>query len=355
MIASFLAISLTTGGSGRADDSVKTLKDSISGRIVAISPLKIDIEQNGEAKPAAEAAGGKAIKEVPVNEIVLVSFDNEPEDMISAKNQAVAGRYAEALPVLERLKNDKNAAVSRDEIKQELEYYTALCGARLALAGAAPIAEAGRTMKAFLDGNPKSWHALEGAEVLGYLLAGVRQYPQAAEYFARLDKAPWPDYKMRAGIANGRALLAQGKNDEAMKAFDIVLAIDAAGDLAEAQRTWANLGRASVLAASQKTDEAIRIVENIILNASPENEILQARAYNVLGTAYRQANRTNEALLAFLHVDLLYPTVMDAHAEALGNLVELWGQVHRAERAQRAKKTLEEQYKESPWAKKGGG
>jgi tetratricopeptide (TPR) repeat protein len=134
-----------------------------------------------------------------------------------------------------------------------------------------------------------------------------------------------------------------------------VLAIDAAGDLAEAQRTWANLGRASVLAASQKTDEAIRIVENIILNASPENEILQARAYNVLGTAYRQANRTNEALLAFLHVDLLYPTVMDAHAEALGNLVELWGQVHRAERAQRAKKTLEEQYKESPWAKKGGG
>ena len=74
----------------------------------------------------------------------------------------------------------------------------------------------------------------------------------------------------------------------------------------------------------------------------------------MLGTAQRQAGRVKEALLAFLHVDILYPGVPDAHAEALANLAELWDQVHKGERANRARQTLQEQYKDSPWAKKAG-
>jgi hypothetical protein len=32
----------------------------------------------------------------------------------------------------------------------------------------------------------------------------------------------------------------------------------------------------------------------------------------------------------------------------------LWEQVHKTDRANRARQTLEEQYKDSPWAKKTG-
>jgi tetratricopeptide (TPR) repeat protein len=347
-----LAFALAIGEQGWGADSVRTTKGTVSGRIVAMSPLKIDLDQSGDGKQAgAEGAPAKPPEEVPVNQVLEVFFENESDDLKSAKSQVLSGRFAEALATLERIKTDE---ISRDEIKQDLDFYKALCSSRLALAGMRPIADAGRMMKTFIDNNPKSYHYLEGAETLGNLLVGIRQFSQAAEYFARLDKAPWPDYKMRAGIANGRSLLAQGKNEDALKAFDVVLAIDAKDDSADAQRVLANLGRASVLATTQKSDEAIRVAEEIILNANTEDEQLQARAYNVLGTAYRQAGRPTEALLAFLHVDLLYPNVLDAHAEALGNLVELWGQKHRVERAQRAKKILEEQYKESPWAKKGG-
>jgi len=56
--------------------------------------------------------------------------------------------------------------------------------------------------------------------------------------------------------------------------------------------------------------------------------------------------------LAFLHVDVLYFTVPEAHAEALANLVELWEAMHKTERAQRARAILDEQYRNSPWAKK---
>jgi outer membrane protein assembly factor BamD (BamD/ComL family) len=43
--------------------------------------------------------------------------------------------------------------------------------------------------------------------------------------------------------------------------------------------------------------------------------------------------------------------VPESHAEALFNLTQLWDQLHRADRAAEARQTLEEQYKNSRWAK----
>jgi hypothetical protein len=89
--------------------------------------------------------------------------------------------------------------------------------------------------------------------------------------------------------------------------------------------------------------------------ADPENVPLMARAYNVLGAAQRQLGHTKEALLAFLHVDVLYAGEHDAHAEALSNLADLWEQDHQVERADRARKTLMERYPESQFIKRGVG
>jgi hypothetical protein len=50
---------------------------------------------------------------------------------------------------------------------------------------------------------------------------------------------------------------------------------------------------------------------------------------------------------------VLYAAVPDAHAEALANLVDLWEQDHKMERANHDRKRLMERYPESPWAKKG--
>ena len=116
----------------------------------------------------------------------------------------------------------------------------------------------------------------------------------------------------------------------------------------------ASLGKAAALVALKKPDEAIKLAEGVLEKADPEDAPLMARAYDILGTAQRQAGRTKEALLAFLHVDVLYAAVPDAHAEALANLVDLWQQVHKTERANLAEKAPMERYPESPWAKKRG-
>ncbi len=334
-----LMMSFALGGVGRAFDTVKTVsKGKLSGRIVGMDSTKIDLQQGS----------GGLLQEVPVNEIQAVDYEAEPADLKAAKKHALDGHYADALAALERIKEKP----ARREMQQDVEFYKALCSARLALGGSMKIVDAGRMVKSFADANPQSYHYLEASETVGDLLVALGQYPQAAEYYARLENAPWPDYKMRAGVASGRALLAQGKAREAAAAFDKVLAIEAEGELAQVQHTAASLGKASALVALKKPDEAVTIVEEIIQKGDPEDAPLMARAYNVLGAAQRQAGRVKEALLAFLHVDILYSSVPEAHAEALANLVELWQQVHKTDRANRARQTLEELYKDSPWAKK---
>jgi len=341
VVPAFVLLLATTAAGWALDTVVQTTKTKQGGRVVGMSPIKVDLEQ-----------GAGITKEIPVNQVVTILFEDDPGELKIAKTHVVAGRFAEAQQALERIKDD----VGRPEIQQDIDFYKALCAARLALGGSGKIADAGRMMKAFADADAHkgSYHYFEASEAAGDLLVAVRQYGLAAEYYARLEKAPWTDYKMRAGAAAGRALLAQGKTDEALKSFDKVLATEASGELADAQRAMANLGKAGVLTAAKKPDEAIKIVDAVLQKADPEDVQVMARAYNVLGTAQRQAGRTKEALLAFLHVDVLYSGVPEAHAEALANLADLWGQFHKAERAQRARKTLEEQYPDSPWVKKGG-
>jgi len=326
-------------GAAAAFDTIQTGKGKISGRIVEMDAAKIDVEQG---------AGGAMLQHVPVNEIQAVFYDAEPADLKTAKKRVLERRYPEAQAALERIKQEPN----RPEIRQDIEFYKSLCDAKLALAGIRNVADAGRRMKAFADANPKNYHYFQAIETVGDLLLAVRQYAQAAEFYARLDGAPWPDYKMRAGVAAGRVLLEQGKARDALAAFDNVLANDAEGNLAEEQRIAARLGKAAALTALKRSDEALKIVDAILLKADPDDAPLMARAYDIQGTALRQAGRTKEAIVAFLHVDLLYASEPQAHAEALANLAELWEQEHKVERANRARQALEEKYKDSPWAKK---
>ena len=151
------------------------------------------------------------------------------------------------------------------------------------------------------------------------------RYGDARKYYERVGQAPWPDYKMRAAVAVGQVLLAEGKPDEAMKSFDGVLAMKAGDELTQAQHLAATLGRARCLAETKQADAAVKIAREVIAKADPQDASLLARAYNTLGVALRKAGRTQEAQFAFLHVVTLYASDGDAHAEALYHLPGLGG------------------------------
>ena len=329
---------------GWAFDTVKLKAGgTVVGEVTRISPIEVTVQQ--AAVP----------KKVAVNEIASIIYDGEPSSLNIARMAANAGRYNDALELLDNPQKINPADLERREMKQDVEFYKALCVAKLALGGTGKLTDAGSMMYKFTEQNASSFHYLEGCQILGDLLVAAGKFSEAEAYYGRLAQAPWPDYKMQAGVAIGRAQLSEKKYDAATKTFDQVLAIEAEGPLADFQRMAATLGKARCLAETGNTKDAYTMVQGVISKADAEYGELLARAYNTLGTIERKAGRNKEAILAFLHVDILYFSFPDAHAEALANLEALWNEVNKAERANKARQILDTRYKNSRWAQQKGG
>lgn len=328
-----LAIWLGLAAAAWAFDSVKTTSGTITGRVLKMSALEVTAEQ------------GTVSKTVPVNEIESISYDDEPALLKSARLAVAAGNYEEALASLEKI---DAATAGRAEIAQDIEFYKALAAARMALAGNGDVKQAGRQMAGFVQKGSGNWHYLEACDIVGDLLVADGNYSAAEAFYGYLAKAPWPEYKMRAAVSIGRAQLAGGKANDALGSFESALSMQAPGAAGESYRLAATLGKARCLADSGKSDEAVKLVQGVIDRADPEDSDLQANAYNALGIAHRKAGRTKDALLAFLHVDVLYFSSPRQHIEALQNLNELWMEVQKPERAADVARTLRDRYKLSP-------
>lgn len=323
-------------------DTIRTNKASISGTIESLGKHEVKINRSP----------GNRVETVPANEIQSIRFDGEPAQLNLVRSAVAGGRYEEALRNLEKVSTD---GVERKEIVQEAAYFKAVATARLALAGAgSTIAEAGTLMNSFVKDNPESYHFLEANEILGDLLVAIGKPDQALASYAVLEQAPWPDTKMRGGVAKGRALQASGKHDEALAAYEAVLseAGSATGEMVEQQKQTAIVGKASSLAETGKGVEGIKLLEEVIAKADPEQAELHAQAYNALGNCYRKTKNDKAALMAYLHVDILYNSNPSAHAEALANLKDLWKAVGNVERSEQAEQVLLERYANSRWATK---
>jgi len=318
-------------------DRVRTHGGTVAGEITAMTPLEITLDR-----------GSAGTSQIPVNQIRSVLFDGEPPELTQARLNARNGGYSTAV---ERLSEIDPSRVERDAVREDVEFYQALCAAKDALGGQGEVTPAGRELNDFVRRHPQNFHYLEAVETMGDLLMASDKFAAAQKQYAKLANAPWPDYKMRAAVLIGRTLQAQGKHPEAIDEFDAVLANSDTSDTAREQKLSATLAKAVSLSETGHLDDAVRLIEQMIQDADPEQKELQARAYNALGDCYERAGRTKDALLAFLHVDVLYSTVPDAHAEALSHLAKLWTSVGQEARGREARQLLNEKYGNSRWAK----
>jgi tetratricopeptide (TPR) repeat protein len=316
-------------------DRVRTQRGAELGEIAEMSPTEVRVNK----RPSGTAT-------VQVNEIRGISFDDEPTELNQARVKASNGAYEDAAALLSKI---NLSTVKRDLIKQDVEFYQALCAARLAIGGKGTINDAGRQLSMFVRTYPKNYHYYEAVQAMGDLLAADGKLDLAQRQYNELAAAPWPEYRSRAAVLIGQALQTQGKHAEAIRQFDT--ALQTVGTDAQNEKLTATLGKAISLAETGQIDTAVKMVEQVILDADPEQKELHARAYNALGSCYQRAGKSKEALLAYLHVDVLYSSVPDAHAEALASLIPLWQAVGQEERAREARKTLEQRYAGSKWAK----
>lgn len=305
------------------------------GTIKKISPTTVTVNVGG------------IDRNFDVKEIRKVSFGADPPELQTGRNRALEGQYEDALTELNKI---DVASLQHPGVKQDVDYYKAYCLAKLALTEGGDKTAAGKQMYAFVSQNSESYHFFEAAVILGDLLMATGNYDNAAAFYGKLSDAPWPDYKMRAVVLEGNSLVSAGKHAAALPKFQQVLNSGLNTPDAIEQKNHARVGSAVCMAASGQHEEGIQLIEDLIAKNDPNDMELFGRAYNALGACYAKAGKTKDALLAYLHTDVLFYGDPDVHAEALYHLSKLWGDVNKSDRAVRARSILTSRYPGSRWA-----
>ncbi len=320
------------------DDQVYLTRGApISGEVVATTAAQIAIETRGQNQT------------IDVNEIRLITFGDEPQELRQGRAGAIGGRFESALDNLKRV---NPANIERELVKRDLQFYLALCEGRLALSAGGDKAKAAELMFGFVRAAPTNFHFFEAAELLGDLAAGQGDYESAVKYYGAIAaKAPWPEYKMAASLSEARALVAQGKFAEAQQKFESVIGQPSDAPETKRQRLLAEVGKARCLAETGAPDQGIKLLEKIIGENEPTDTELFGRAYNAQGDCFLKAGKQKDALMAYLHVDVLFYSDPEIHAESLYHLSKLWAAIKKPDRAAAARNLLDQRYAGSVWAK----
>ena len=274
------------------DDLVFDVKGKpTKGRVTAITQEKVTLQ----------AAGGS--RQFDIKEVSRITFGADPRELASARPQIVEGRYADALSELKKI---DLAKVSETFVKQDIGYYVALCQAKLALNAGEDKAAAIATLKAFLGQNRESYHFYDGVELLGDLNVAAGDFAQATVFYGLLAKAPWPDYQMRAEIQLANAKCAGGNYAEALPMYEKLLTSGLSTPETVQQVLFASVGKAVCLAETGKPEEGLKLMTELIAKNDSSETRLFGRAYNALGRCYLKLNKPKDAVLAYLHTDLLY-------------------------------------------------
>jgi tetratricopeptide (TPR) repeat protein len=331
-----LAFLLAGRATGQFDQIYLAKGTPNRGNITEMGRDQVTLEMSGVARPFA------------TNEIVRISYADEPTELANARNAVLQRNWGQAQIELAKLEGQ---TLARDLIRHDVEYYKALCLAKLAMTEGGDKNAATNAMLNFVRLAGQSYHYYDAAEVLGDLAVASNAHDKAVTYYKALKGAPWGDYQMKAGNLVGRALIEQKKFEEATQEFDAVRAIDLSTAEANREKLFGTIGKAVCLAETGQADQGITMLQDIVANNDPTDAVLFARTYNALGRCYLKVNKLKDARDAFLFTDILFNADPDAHAEALYHLSKLWSDLNKSDRAVAAKNTLQERYAGSPWNK----
>jgi tetratricopeptide (TPR) repeat protein len=336
-----LLLGFADRAAGQATDQVYGMRGSPTSGIISdaeTTPAEVVIEVKGSPQRIA------------VNEIKRINFMGEPSELKRARDSILLGQLESGYAELKKI--DPNS-IKRPVVQADLQYYLAYAQGKLALTGGGDKAAAAKAMLAFVSSNKKSFHFYEAAELLGDLAVSLESYDGATRYYGALAQAPWPDYKMRGSVLEARALLQKGDAVAALGKYESVIAANLDTPAALQQKLFAQVGKAVCLGGTGQHGEGITMIEDMVMKNSPEgNSELFGRAYNALGACYLKAGKPKDALMAYLHTDVLFYSNADVHAEALYHLGKLWSAANKQNRAVDAQNLLTSRYAGSVWAKR---
>ncbi len=339
VVLAVLTVMIGSAGTAFAVDQVTKRSDRVTfrGEIAAMTIESITIKlSNGQTQV------------IPVSDVFSVRFDLEPSLLAQAQSNERSGALDVAQEKFESALKDYNGDDKR--VVADVKFLIARTMVKQALADPGKVKDALAAMKKFREENKANFRHFEAT-----LLEASLSTPEEAKILLQeVQASPVKGYQLQAGVQLGQLLLSGNDAAGALTAFQQVIEQSAGEASAATAQFDGLLGKAACQQKQGQTDEAIVTLDDIISKASESEASTLAYAWILKGDCYRAKSMPKDALMAYLHVDVLYPSEPAAHAEALFHLVTLWAPAGHQDRSDEAMAKLSTKYPNSTWAKQAG-
>lgn len=331
----FATVCLTTAcflsGVARAQSDKVYRNDGkvVTGKVAQVLRNGVQVDRRGKTE------------NIPYHEINKILFQGDPPGLTRGRELALDGQYEEAL---EQLGSVKVAELPRDFIKAEVQFFLVHCRGKLALSGRGNRNSARDAAVSFAKGNSNSWHFYDSIRLLGNLELAMANSDQASKYFKMLGGSISVEAKIEAKYLMGTAKLANGDAVGAKTDLEQVAGVDVGSAAAARIKTLAKAKLAESLAVGGSGNQAKTMLDEIVADLDTLDIELASHVYNTRGAVFEQLGDPEGAVLAYLHTDLMFSSVPEAHALALQRLSDLWSKVGKPDRAAKAKQQLKQLY-----------
>ncbi len=314
----------------------------LRGEIIRVSQNEIVLKRTNGEEISISVANLKDVR-----------FDKEPLALSAARSNERSGSLDTALT---RFKEVQSSYTGGDKgLKTDLEYLIARVVGKQALTDPTKADAAKESLEKFRTANKDNFRYLEATLLQASIHALKGETDAGKALLAEVQASAVKGFQLQAGVDLGRLLLVAGDAAGALSSFDDVIQ-KSQGDVSATGAMYDGLlGRAMCLKQQNSVDDSIKTLDEVIDKAPPTETRTLAEAWVRKGDCFRQKNQEKAALMAYLHVDVLYPGEPAQHAEALLRLSQLWGPGGHKDRAADASTRLTERYPNSQWAKQSGG
>lgn len=285
---------------------------------------------------------------IDANDIIDIEWGSGTVDLSNGRAAENSGNYDKALESYAKALAD----ASKAPVKADIAFLIARTTARMGIQGdSTKLDDAAAKLDAFIKANTSSYRYFDAVFLLGRVHLAREDFTKAGIEFNRLAKAPWSDYKMAGQNANGRLAIARNDLPAAKAAYQAVLQLPAAKPAEVSRRNEALLGMSAALIAEKNHQAALKSITEAITKADPEDSAVQAEAYVLKGDCLQALGQNKSAILAYLHVPVLFEKEAMLNARALYHLTVLWEKVEQPDRSVAARGELTEKYADTKWAK----
>ena len=328
-----------------AADQVFTSEETLFGEIESVSTEAVRFVPRGSTN---------TVREIGVTDVVMIQYSDEPKDLIEAKKRLIKNDFGGAFEVIEQVNEDEIQSASV-AVRSEYAYVRAVAAGHVAMDTTEGLSQALTYIEEVLDQFTRSIHYYDLLEAAGDLEGALGRYDKAAALYKKISRGP-PPMVVRAERLQGNVLAAEGRHVEAIAEFENVQSVDLEGSFIEQEKMMACLGQAESLISLSRFDEAASLIGSMLAETYPEgmpvtaSNILLGKAYSLLGQSLLETKEDQDALIAYLTVDLVYGDAPDTHAEALFRLFHLWNKGGYPRRAAEVRQRLIKAYPQSTWA-----